>query len=153
MTKIKYGSFEMDSSTILDYIKIVQYNRKYANKPEMQNEHAAGIVNSLLFFLATNDMHFDNSDTEAFDTLKKLIEEAGYDAQGHYSEQARQAYRYIYAKQGLNPDNAVLQDILILTPRQKAWQKVKSFFTKSKSNGSGQSLSKPQKNFSLFSFA
>lgn len=155
MTKIKYGPFDIDSTILHDYIRAIRYNRKYINKPEMQNEHAEGVVESLIFSIADNDVDFDNSTTDAFDALKELIEAAGYDAQGHYSEQAHQAYLHIYEKQGLNPSDAKLEDIELKTPWQQKMLKIKNFFSRKKTTeNSASNTNTPQKKkFSFLSSA
>lgn len=151
MTKIKYGPFDIDSTILYDYIRAIRYNRKYINKPEMQNEHAEGVVESLIFSIADNDVDFDNSTTDAFDALKELIEAAGYDAQGHYSEQAHQAYLHIYEKQGLNPSDAKLEDIELKTPWQQKMLKIKNFFSRKKTTeATASEKTSPQKKKFLF---
>ncbi len=110
MTKIMYGSFSLQTSNILDYVKYAQAHKNFYKQTKWHSPHTDGVIRSFIDFLSSNDFSYDKNDSETNQALEDLIYEYGCDKNGVYSEEAKSALKNIYIYQGLNPENAVLQN-------------------------------------------
>ena len=124
MTKITYSNISIDTKALASYIADIQASKKVESYDSWRDRYSAGLAESIMYCLANDNVKFDTNDSNACALLELLIREIGYDSDGHYTEDAKKAFRILNKKRNINSDLFELQDIQIKTSPS---QKIKAF--------------------------
>lgn len=123
----KYYGFGLSRESVKTYMNSVIAGHSTKGRPQMYT-HADGLVDAIIQAIATKKATYDPNDTETCQLLEQLVTECGYDENGSYTDEARNAIKNLYIAQGKDYNETVLTDKKTVSAWDKTKSKLKSLF-------------------------
>ncbi len=126
--EFRYGQFPMSNSALDFYVDSAIKSKKSDGMIDGADSYSVSIVDSIIQAIVAEDVSFDVNNKHVVFTLYRMIRDCGHDADGKYSDVARDAMRVICRRCGFAENALELQDVQPVSKWQRFKNRISGMF-------------------------